>query len=58
MIMEKKMKTSIKGGTIIDGTGAPPRQGNIAIVHSQIAAEGPTASLPEEVTTFFHKYYI
>ena len=32
------MKTVISGGTILDGTGAPPRQGNLEIVDGQISA--------------------
>ena len=32
------MKTVIRGGTILDGTGAPPRQGNLEIVDGKVSA--------------------
>jgi imidazolonepropionase-like amidohydrolase len=35
------MKTVIKGGTIIDGTGAPPKPGNIEIADGKISAVVP-----------------
>lgn len=41
------MKTLIKGGTILDGTGAPPRKGDIEIVDGKIGAVG-TANAAEK----------
>lgn len=43
------MKTIIRGGTILDGTGAPPRQGNLEIVDgriSSVSAEGSETTGP------------
>jgi imidazolonepropionase-like amidohydrolase len=41
LIWRKKMKTVINGGTIIDGTGSPPKEGNIVIADGKISAVGP-----------------
>lgn len=40
------MKTIIKGGTILDGTGAPPRQGNLEIVDGRISAISSESAEP------------
>jgi hypothetical protein len=44
----------IQGGTLIDGTGAPPRpNGGILIVDDRISAMGDAAHLPADATRVF-----